>query len=164
MMINKIMLLISTITMMMNHPMNMGMMLILQTTLACMLMTEMFSSPWYSYIMFISIVSGLMVMFIYMASIISNMKFKLNPTLMLTVMTLTLMLQNLSNSSTETIIKMINNKIYILKNENLKTTIKFFNMNKGIMTMMIMLTLFILLVSITNIVTKNKGPLKKSYV
>nr|YP_009927093.1 NADH dehydrogenase subunit 6 [Libellula angelina]AXZ70360.1 NADH dehydrogenase subunit 6 [Libellula angelina] len=60
----------------MMHPMNMGITLLLQTIMMCILMGLMSYSSWFSYILFLVFLGGMLVLFIYMTSIASNEIFK----------------------------------------------------------------------------------------
>nr|QDI94021.1 NADH dehydrogenase subunit 6 [Tuxedo flavicollis] len=59
-----------------NHPMSMGMILILQTLTISIQSGMVMKTFWMSYILTITMLSGMLVLFIYMASIASNEKFK----------------------------------------------------------------------------------------
>nr|YP_009231713.1 NADH dehydrogenase subunit 6 [Moloha majora]ALZ50231.1 NADH dehydrogenase subunit 6 [Moloha majora] len=60
----------------MNHPLSMGLTLLLQTIFICITSGLSSSSFWFSYILFLIFLGGMMVLFIYVASLASNTKFK----------------------------------------------------------------------------------------
>nr|QFO87061.1 NADH dehydrogenase subunit 6 [Latreillia valida] len=60
----------------MNHPLSMGLTLLLQTIFICITSGMSSSSFWFSYILFLIFLGGMMVLFIYVASLASNTKFK----------------------------------------------------------------------------------------
>nr|YP_010024771.1 NADH dehydrogenase subunit 6 [Neurothemis fulvia]QOQ35069.1 NADH dehydrogenase subunit 6 [Neurothemis fulvia] len=60
----------------MSHPMNMGVTLLLQTLMMTILMGVMSYTSWFSYILFLVFLGGMLVLFIYMTSIASNELFK----------------------------------------------------------------------------------------
>nr|QLM01514.1 NADH dehydrogenase subunit 6 [Palaemon elegans] len=71
----------------MNHPLAMGLTLITQTIMIC-LMTGLTSGfGWFSYILFLIFLGATLVLFIYVASLASNEIFKINP-----IMTLILLM------------------------------------------------------------------------
>nr|UZZ43916.1 NADH dehydrogenase subunit 6 [Ecnomus sp. XG-2021] len=73
----------------MNHPMSISLMLMIQILLSCYLMNMILQMTWFSYILFIIIIGGLMILFIYMCSMSSNKIFNLNLNyLLLTTLTL----------------------------------------------------------------------------
>nr|UPL66008.1 NADH dehydrogenase subunit 6 [Embiophila sp.] len=57
------------------HPLSMGLLLILQTIMIALMTGAWIKSFWFSYILLITMVSGTLVLFIYMASVASNEKF-----------------------------------------------------------------------------------------
>nr|YP_001468384.2 NADH dehydrogenase subunit 6 [Culicoides arakawae] len=58
------------------HPMSMGLILLIQTLLTCMFTGFMTKSFWFSYILFLIFIGGMLILFIYMSSLASNEKFK----------------------------------------------------------------------------------------
>nr|AZZ89034.1 NADH dehydrogenase subunit 6 [Achilidae gen. 1 sp. n. 1 SX-2018] len=161
------MLMNSVISLNMNHPLSMGFMLTVQTTIMCLYSSTLMSSPWFGYILFIIMIGGMMVMFMYMSSIASNEKFKLMKmksiliiTMMMTVIA-TITNQDLSLEET---FKMMENKTIIISNEEMKSTAKFMTKFKSNLTILIMLILLLTMISVTNISSTFEGPLKKTYV
>nr|QWK41060.1 NADH dehydrogenase subunit 6 [Tenomerga trabecula] len=59
-----------------SHPMSMGLILLIQTTLITLLISSISSYSWLSYILFLIMIGGMMVLFIYMTSLASNELFK----------------------------------------------------------------------------------------
>nr|YP_009671889.1 NADH dehydrogenase subunit 6 [Axianassa australis]QCX31749.1 NADH dehydrogenase subunit 6 [Axianassa australis] len=73
------------------HPLSMGLALLTQTSLVCLTIGMITPSPWFSYILFLIFLGGMMVLFIYVASLASNEHFKLSPlTATATIMSLLL--------------------------------------------------------------------------
>uniref|UniRef100_A0AAU7YUB1 NADH-ubiquinone oxidoreductase chain 6 n=1 Tax=Cheilosia bombiformis TaxID=3103807 RepID=A0AAU7YUB1_9MUSC len=68
-------LMFSFIFMQMNHPLSMGMMLLIQTIMICCISGLMTKSFWFSYILFLIFIGGLLVLFIYVTSLASNEMF-----------------------------------------------------------------------------------------
>nr|YP_010974590.1 NADH dehydrogenase subunit 6 [Pomacea reevei]WNR57043.1 NADH dehydrogenase subunit 6 [Pomacea reevei] len=58
----------------MSQPLSLGLIIMFSTLLMCLLMGSFFSS-WYAYILFLIYVGGLLVMFIYVATLMPNMLF-----------------------------------------------------------------------------------------
>nr|AWN56260.1 NADH dehydrogenase subunit 6 [Euschistus heros] len=77
-----VMVLLSMMMMWMNHPLSMGLILILQTIMIAMIAGFMAKSFFFSYIITIIMLSGALVLFIYMASVASNEKFNSHVKLM----------------------------------------------------------------------------------
>nr|AOY39835.1 NADH dehydrogenase subunit 6 [Pityogenes trepanatus] len=66
---------LSTMFIFMNHPLALGSNLFLQTTLIALISGKLISNFWYSYLLFLIMVGGMLILFIYMTSIASNEKF-----------------------------------------------------------------------------------------
>nr|YP_009112544.1 NADH dehydrogenase subunit 6 [Paranephrops planifrons]CEK40194.1 NADH dehydrogenase subunit 6 [Paranephrops planifrons] len=60
------------------HPLSMGLILLIQTTLICIASGLFNSSFWFSYILFLIFLGGMLIIFIYIASLASNEAFKIN--------------------------------------------------------------------------------------
>nr|YP_010137197.1 NADH dehydrogenase subunit 6 [Apriona germarii]QWM97269.1 NADH dehydrogenase subunit 6 [Apriona germarii] len=58
------------------HPLSFGLILLLETILISMLSGLMNFNYWYSYILFLIMIGGMLILFIYMTSVASNEKFK----------------------------------------------------------------------------------------
>nr|WKU84175.1 NADH dehydrogenase subunit 6 [Somula decora] len=71
-------LLFSFIFMQMTHPLSMGMMLLIQTVMICSITGLMTKSFWFSYILFLIFIGGMLVLFIYVTSLASNEMFSLS--------------------------------------------------------------------------------------
>nr|YP_009172214.1 NADH dehydrogenase subunit 6 [Kamimuria chungnanshana]ALF36423.1 NADH dehydrogenase subunit 6 [Kamimuria chungnanshana] len=73
----------------MNHPLAMGLMLLLQTLLVTLITGFMTQSFWFSYILFLVFLGGLLVLFIYVTSLASNEMFTLSTSTLMSVVMLT---------------------------------------------------------------------------
>nr|YP_009763125.1 NADH dehydrogenase subunit 6 [Cryptalaus larvatus]QIR63637.1 NADH dehydrogenase subunit 6 [Cryptalaus larvatus] len=89
-------LVMSVTFMFMNHPLSMGLILLIQTTLIAMITGLMSHNFWFSYILFMIMIGGMLVLFIYMTSVASNEKFmfsnKISILLFVTITTTTLIM------------------------------------------------------------------------
>nr|YP_003345044.1 NADH dehydrogenase subunit 6 [Telchinia issoria]ACT83175.1 NADH dehydrogenase subunit 6 [Telchinia issoria] len=61
-----------------NHPLAMGVTILIQTLLMCILSGMLINTYWFSYTLFLIFLGGLLVLFIYVSSIASNELFKIN--------------------------------------------------------------------------------------
>nr|WGT89650.1 NADH dehydrogenase subunit 6 [Sclomina pallens] len=150
---------ISITFMFLKHPLSMGMALIMQTINVSLITGMMINTFWFSYILLITMLSGALVLFIYMASIASNEKFYTSITMMLFILAsmgvaLTLTLLKAYPNMTETIKKMN------LNNEQVLSLIKMFNMHNMIVTLTMIIYLFMTMVVISYIVNVHEGPLR----
>nr|QFG40081.1 NADH dehydrogenase subunit 6 [Munidopsis lauensis] len=71
-------LILSFLFLSMTHPLTAGLTLLLQTTLVATITGLAYPSFWFSYILFLIFLGGMLVLFIYVASIASNEQFKFN--------------------------------------------------------------------------------------
>nr|ART65594.1 NADH dehydrogenase subunit 6 [Lamprigera yunnana] len=90
-MITLMLMLTSIMFMLTSHPLSMGMSLLCHTLFISMNSGLLSSSFWYSYILFLIMIGGLMVLFIYMTSVASNEKSKFSNKIFI-MMILTMML------------------------------------------------------------------------
>nr|YP_010381641.1 NADH dehydrogenase subunit 6 [Symplana brevistrata]UDL72016.1 NADH dehydrogenase subunit 6 [Symplana brevistrata] len=159
------MMLLIMVTPLMKHPMSLGFLLIMQTSLVSMNLFINLESSWYSYILFITIIGGMMVMFMYMASISSNEKFKtMNMKLIIFMLILMTLIFNIKKETmlNELNLKLEEKKLIYQEFQETKSTYKFFNFNKNKITILMMLVLLITMISVTNISSSFEGPLKKT--
>nr|YP_010282301.1 NADH dehydrogenase subunit 6 [Layahima valida]UHA57015.1 NADH dehydrogenase subunit 6 [Layahima valida]UHM24964.1 NADH dehydrogenase subunit 6 [Layahima valida] len=150
------------------HPLAMGLMLLIQTiiiSLACGLFTY---SYWFAYILFLIMLGGMLVLFIYVTSLASNelfsfsMKSLFMSIFMFSLMMITLLLTDNLMLMTNNL-EMINMSPEKMLSENELNLIKLYNnptMNITIMMINYLLLTLIVVVKITNI---NYGPLRQSY-
>lgn len=60
------------------HPLSFGLILLLQTIYTCLISGLINLNFWYSYILFLVLIGGILILFIYITRIASNEKFKFN--------------------------------------------------------------------------------------
>nr|WBK17700.1 NADH dehydrogenase subunit 6 [Polionemobius taprobanensis] len=66
------MILLNFILPFLNHPLSITILMLLQSLLICLLMCLINTSSWFSYILFLSFLGGMLVLFIYMTTLASN--------------------------------------------------------------------------------------------
>nr|AFP16878.1 NADH dehydrogenase subunit 6 [Impressosora ruficollis] len=147
----------------MNHPLSLGSILLLQTITISIITGKMMINFWYSYIMFLVMVGGMLILFMYMTSIASNEKFSMsNSTMFMTCSSpmifffLKSWILELSNKSMDS--EMINKTI-----ETSLSMTKFMQQNTYLILMFLMLYLFIALIATVKISSINQGPLRQMY-
>nr|AQP28076.1 NADH dehydrogenase subunit 6 [Macrotermes sp. B TB-2017] len=144
----------------MKHPMAMGLMLLIQTTMVCLMSGMMYKSFWFSYILFMIMVGGMLVLFMYMTSLASNEMFSPSNKLM-TMMLMTMpALMYLMPSKTNN--KEMNEHSTMLENEITTTTTVMYNQMMGMMTTLLVLYMLMTLIVVVNIINVSKGPLRHS--
>nr|QGU83703.1 NADH dehydrogenase subunit 6 [Eysarcoris aeneus] len=144
---------LSLVLMTLNHPLSMGLILILQTIMTAMIIGYMIESFLFSYIIIIIMLSGALVLFIYMASVASNEKFKLSLKLSLLSMMMFMIMYIL--------ISPFNSSI-LFNNNNIDkvSLIKIFNTMTAQMTLMVIIYLLFTMIVVSNIAKVTEGPLR----
>nr|YP_010626100.1 NADH dehydrogenase subunit 6 [Fibla pasiphae]WBK02911.1 NADH dehydrogenase subunit 6 [Fibla pasiphae] len=142
----------------MKHPLIMGFLLIIQTLLISLISGFLNNTYWFSYILFLVMIGGMMILFIYMTSLASNEKyyfsslyFFLNLTMLLFSIILILMIYYYNFSMIN-----LNNEINLMFNLN-----KLYNLNSKNITLISIIYLLITLIIIIKITNKNLGPLRQ---
>nr|WNG77949.1 NADH dehydrogenase subunit 6 [Helius pluto] len=161
-------LIMSFIFMQMKHPLAMGMLLLMQTFIIC-LITGIFSKTfWFSYILFLIFLGGMLVLFIYVTSLASNEMFSFssnlmfNMTLLFMIMMIFMIMMDFSIissliSNLEMNLTTTQNN-YIMENSiNLN---KLYNFPTNFMTILLINYLFLTLIIIVKISNNFMGPLR----
>nr|YP_010271038.1 NADH dehydrogenase subunit 6 [Scarites subterraneus]UJY97983.1 NADH dehydrogenase subunit 6 [Scarites subterraneus] len=156
----------------MNHPLSMGLILLLQTILISLISGLFTYSYWFSYILFLVMLGGMLVLFIYMTSLASNEMFNFSNKLTIMffmIMSISfiifffldyMMFNPLFKNSN--LMEMFNN-ILMLKNENIKTLNMIYNQPNNIITIMLINYLFLTLIAVVKITDINYGPLRQKF-
>nr|YP_009350179.1 NADH dehydrogenase subunit 6 [Pseudacanthotermes spiniger]AQP26496.1 NADH dehydrogenase subunit 6 [Pseudacanthotermes spiniger] len=142
----------------MKHPLAMGMMLLTQTIMLCMISGMMYKSFWFSYILFMIMVGGMLVLFMYMTSLASNEMFSLSNKMMITMMMLLPILTYMMPSTTNN--KEMNEYNKMMESEITTTTTVMYNQMMGMMTTLLVLYMLLTLIVVVNIINVSKGPLR----
>nr|QIK50400.1 NADH dehydrogenase subunit 6 [Chorosoma macilentum] len=152
-----ILLTMAFIFMWLNHPISMGITIIIQTLIISSITGLMLGSFWFSYILVITMLSGMIVLFIYMASIASNEKFLPSMKLMLfsfIMMILGLLLQYNNKFDDNQMMNMSS-----LPTEYI-SLMTMFNMKHKNITLMMVTFLFMTMITVSLIVNISEGPLR----
>nr|AVY52177.1 NADH dehydrogenase subunit 6 [Lepidoptera sp. 1 TS-2018] len=170
--ISMIMMYLSIIMFFLNHPLSMGLMILIQTLLICIFTGMLINTYWFSYILFLTFLGGLLVLFIYISSIASNEMFKTSFTLkillslMITFIIIIsyMYMYNLSWMNFNQNLEMNNfmNNFLFFNNENKINLSKLYNNQTFMMMMMMMIYLFITLIAVVKITNIFYGPLRPS--
>nr|YP_006460144.1 NADH dehydrogenase subunit 6 [Papilio bianor]YP_009025096.1 NADH dehydrogenase subunit 6 [Papilio syfanius]YP_010485984.1 NADH dehydrogenase subunit 6 [Papilio dialis]AEI26112.1 NADH dehydrogenase subunit 6 [Papilio bianor]AGG19621.1 NADH dehydrogenase subunit 6 [Papilio bianor]AHH24451.1 NADH dehydrogenase subunit 6 [Papilio bianor]AHN95407.1 NADH dehydrogenase subunit 6 [Papilio syfanius]UVW82143.1 NADH dehydrogenase subunit 6 [Papilio dialis] len=153
-----------------NHPLSMGLMILIQTLIICLLSGMLINSYWFSYILFLVFLGGLLVLFIYVSSVASNELFNMNfflKNIMLFLLTLSLFFSfsymynlNWLNLSFNYEMKNMMNFFIFFNNENKINLSKLYNNQTHLLMMMLIIYLFITLVAIVKITNIFFGPIR----
>nr|YP_003097174.1 NADH dehydrogenase subunit 6 [Psacothea hilaris]ACR44363.1 NADH dehydrogenase subunit 6 [Psacothea hilaris] len=156
-------LLLSFIFMFLMHPLSFGLILLLQTTMIALITGMMNFNYWFSYIIFLIMIGGMLILFIYMTSVASNEKFKFSYKLTLACIFITSIMSLLFIIDLYYFnLNSMNNLFNQVNHENFKLSMNKFmnwpmNMNFFLMIIYLLVTL-IMVVKITNI---QYGPLRQ---
>nr|AGC22370.1 NADH dehydrogenase subunit 6 [Hemicharilaus monomorphus] len=151
-----------------NHPMSMMMFVISQTFLIGLTSGTLMESFWLAYILFLTFLGGMLVLFIYITSIASNEMFKLkSSSIFLTSMiwiflTATLIILDKSmyiDLSKSSDMMITNSNIHI--QEMSMSLEKIYNNPTFMITIMMMIYLFLALLAVVKITNINQGPIRK---
>nr|UJG10825.1 NADH dehydrogenase subunit 6 [Ips typographus]UUG47430.1 NADH dehydrogenase subunit 6 [Ips typographus]UUG47547.1 NADH dehydrogenase subunit 6 [Ips typographus] len=148
------------------HPLSLGGILFTQTSLAALASSYLFMNSWYSYILFLIMIGGMLILFIYMTSIASNEKF-LMPSkwkIFSNCFFISVFLISYSFFNDTFMEKLISTKwIFFWLDESFKpwTLSKFFNEPFYQMIIFLMIYLFLTLIATVKISGKPKGSLRQ---
>nr|URH16837.1 NADH dehydrogenase subunit 6 [Glyptotermes pubescens] len=147
----------------MKHPLAMGMMLLTQTMLACLISGLMHKSFWFQYILFMVFVGGMLVLFVYVTSLASNEMFSLSTKMMIMAFSFTIPAMILVKMNWT----MLNSKEVMehemmMINEITTVTSKLYNQPNGTMTILMALYLFLTLIVVVKITNISSGPLRQT--
>nr|YP_009351063.1 NADH dehydrogenase subunit 6 [Anhangatermes macarthuri]AQP28475.1 NADH dehydrogenase subunit 6 [Anhangatermes macarthuri] len=142
----------------MKHPMAMGLMLLMQTIVVCLISGTMYKNFWFSYILFMIMIGGMLVLFMYMTSLASNEMFspsnKMLTISMITMPVLVYIMPTVTNN------KEMNTHNTMMENEITTTTTVMYNQMMGMMTIMLVIYMLLTLIVVVNIINVSKGPLR----
>nr|AJD80533.1 NADH dehydrogenase subunit 6 [Cherax sp. YPL-2015] len=154
-------ILFSTLT----HPLSMGLTLLAQTILICMLSGLFSPSFWFSYILFLIFLGGMLILFIYVSSLASNEAFKIHlKSSLLLILSLFLtpimiLLDPLTLPS-----KFFNSSLFLILNNktNLTTlsTSSIYSLPSFPLTILVILYLLLTLIVIVSIINISSSPLR----
>nr|YP_010616547.1 NADH dehydrogenase subunit 6 [Melitaea bellona]WAU48194.1 NADH dehydrogenase subunit 6 [Melitaea bellona] len=155
-----------------NHPFSMGLMILIQTLFLCLLSSMLINTYWFSYILFLIFLGGLLIIFIYVSSIASNELFKISPFNKSFIFFLLLMFllsfffkDNLfwMNFSFNDEMKNFFNLFLFFNNEFNFNLSKLYNSQTYMLTMMMIIYLFITLIAVVKITNIFFGPLRSNF-
>nr|AXS64929.1 NADH dehydrogenase subunit 6 [Elateroidea sp. 7 KM-2017] len=152
--------------MFLSHPLSMGFILMIQAMLIAMITGMMSHNFWFSYILFIIMIGGMLVLFIYMTSVASNEKFlysnKLAVMMMTTVsfMMMTLIIDSFFSFQMSTNLDMMlteNNPMFQL------SLMKYINLPSNWIMISMIIYLLVTLIAVVKITNITYGPLRQKF-
>nr|YP_009175375.1 NADH dehydrogenase subunit 6 [Neuronema laminatum]AKZ17623.1 NADH dehydrogenase subunit 6 [Neuronema laminatum] len=149
------------------HPLSMGLILLMQTIIISLLCGLMTYTYWFSYILFLIMVGGMLILFIYMTSLASNelFIFKMNNLLYNLIIFFIFLISILLYDNFFSMMINLENMQFMnmMMEENSSNLIKLYNnpsMNMTLMLINYLLLTLIIVIKITNI---NYGPLRQMF-
>nr|AVN67631.1 NADH dehydrogenase subunit 6 [Paratemnopteryx couloniana] len=146
----------------MNHPLAMGLILLIQTTLISLISGLLSQSFWFSYILFLIFLGGMLILFIYVTSLASNEMFSLSTKMMISstfIMLLSMIIFHISKN-----MPMQNQEMMytmLLNNPLYSSLMKLYNQPMGNITILLASYLFLTLIAVVKITNIFKGPLRQ---
>nr|WGO57792.1 NADH dehydrogenase subunit 6 [Jacobsonina sp.] len=146
----------------MNHPLAMGLILLIQTVMISLITGMLSQTFWFSYILFLIFLGGMLILFIYVTSLASNEMFFLStkiiismiPTMIIIFLTLLLIKSPVMQNQEMTLFMSMNNSI-------INSLVKLYNQPTGIITILLASYLFLTLIAVVKITNIFKGPLRQ---
>nr|YP_009742244.1 NADH dehydrogenase subunit 6 [Zemeros flegyas]QID90321.1 NADH dehydrogenase subunit 6 [Zemeros flegyas] len=161
---------ISIIMIFINHPLSLGILILLQTFILCLLSGMMIHTYWFSYILFLTFMGGLLVLFIYVSSIASNEIFNFSIFNKLFIFILSIMIMifsflfinnlNWMNINFNNEMNNFFNMFMFFNVENNVSLTKLYNEQTYFLMMMMIIYLFITLIAVVKITNIFFGPLR----
>nr|YP_010722535.1 NADH dehydrogenase subunit 6 [Phocoderma betis]WDV16729.1 NADH dehydrogenase subunit 6 [Phocoderma betis] len=172
MFLSLLLMFISFMMFFLNHPLSMGFLILIQTLLLCLMLGMIIETYWFSYILFLTFLGGLLVLFIYVSSIASNEMFKFSNNMKLYFLLMILIILMILISFNKNIFWMNNfinyeiinfNNMMLFNNENMINLNKLYNNYTILIMSMLIIYLFITLVTVIKITNIFYGPLRSNF-
>nr|QXT45705.1 NADH dehydrogenase subunit 6 [Cinygmina sp. 2 CLS53BF04] len=165
------MLLISALTIgmtftFMNHPLAMGLVLLCQTLLMALLTGLLAPSFWFSYILFLVFLGGMLVLFIYVTSLASNEMFSISSQSMLLILTVSglLVLFSLINDPLSWLCPELSEQMIPPQSQLISDLsnllLKLYSAPSHFLTLLLVSYLFLTLIAVVTITQIFEGPLR----
>nr|QHZ87559.1 NADH dehydrogenase subunit 6 [Epeorus sp. XL-2019] len=150
----------------MNHPLAMGLVLLCQTLIVALMTGLLAPSFWFSYILFLVFLGGMLVLFIYVTSLASNEMFSISSATLLFVLTFVglLMVFSLINDpclwgAPHEFDQLINPQLFSSLDLSVML-MKIYSSPSHFMTLILVSYLFLTLIAVVNITQIFEGPLR----
>nr|AVJ52595.1 NADH dehydrogenase subunit 6 [Sphaerocoris annulus] len=154
-MLFSMMITLSIMFLWLKHPMSMGFILMLQAVIVALISGMMISNFFFSYIIVIIMLSGALVLFIYMASMASNEKFK-TPVNMILLFMVSMLINMIITNNMDTFMYSKNSNL----GDGTISLMKLFNSMSSYITMAMILYLLFTMIVVTFIASNKEGPLR----
>nr|YP_010946749.1 NADH dehydrogenase subunit 6 [Pseudoglomeris beybienkoi]WGO57493.1 NADH dehydrogenase subunit 6 [Pseudoglomeris beybienkoi] len=159
-MLINISMMLSLFFMQMNYPLALGLILLIQTVVISTITGMMSQFFWFSYTLFLVFLGGMLILFIYVTSLVSNETISMS-TMMIMINFIMFLLLMLMNSSWLNMVNLESLNFLMMNNELPLLLIKIYNQPSGMITIMLAMYLFITLIAVVKITSISKGPLRQ---
>nr|AIL31459.1 NADH dehydrogenase subunit 6 [Daimio tethys] len=164
------MIIITLFMFFLKHPLSMGLMILIQTLLICLISGLYIYTYWFSYILFLTFSGGLLVLFIYVSSVASNELFSfpfkniIIITFLFTILMTNLLFfdMNFMNLVYDYFKPNNLNNYFIFINNNSMNLTKLYNEQTYLLTILMVTYLFITLIAVVKITNIFYGPLRSN--
>nr|YP_010563529.1 NADH dehydrogenase subunit 6 [Epicauta emmerichi]UBU96213.1 NADH dehydrogenase subunit 6 [Epicauta emmerichi] len=150
----------SILFMFLTHPLSLGLTLIIQTIIISIMTGSMCYNFWFSYILFLIMIGGMLILFIYMTSVASNEKFNFNLKLSMLMIFMTVMLMTFSFFNENLDLVVNNDMINYDQNTLSISMIKYTYIPTNMVLTFMIIYLFITLIAVVKITSLESGPLR----
>nr|YP_008757579.1 NADH dehydrogenase subunit 6 [Octostigma sinensis]AEV44844.1 NADH dehydrogenase subunit 6 [Octostigma sinensis] len=154
-----IMIMLSVLFILSNHPFPMIFILLIQTALMALSLGMMFSTFWYSYILLLIYLGGMLILFLYIASLSPNLMFKSKKFLLFCTLILFLFLPLLWDQALIPL-DLLNPENNSIPSSSEQSSSKLYSNNLSFLIIMVMSYLLLTLIAAANIAKSNLGPLQ----
>nr|ARI44209.1 NADH dehydrogenase subunit 6 [Chamaemyia juncorum] len=150
------------------HPLAMGLMLLIQTTMSCLYIGMIYKTFWFSYMLFLIFLGGMLILFIYVTSLASNEMFSMSLTsftfyyiifftifMFIWILDKSYIISHIKNLEMEYISKMT---MYF--KENQLNMLNLYTYPTNMITLMLMIYLLVTLIAVVKITKMFYGPLR----
>nr|YP_010044612.1 NADH dehydrogenase subunit 6 [Dorcus koreanus]QPF24634.1 NADH dehydrogenase subunit 6 [Dorcus koreanus] len=144
-----------------NHPLSLGGLLLIQSVLIALISGWMNITFWYSYILLLIMIGGMLVLFMYMTSVASNEKFKSSTPMILLLLALSLMIMSVYPFTDQWLLS-----FNIMTSENYKSIFSLLSLNKFLnfpaimISVLLIIYLLITMIVVIKISSFKQGPLR----
>nr|QZP41273.1 NADH dehydrogenase subunit 6 [Geoscapheus dilatatus] len=145
----------------MNHPLAMGLILLIQTIMISMITGLSTQSFWFSYMLFLIFIGGMLVLFIYITSLASNEMFIMSTKLLYLMMMMMPLLVFLMKMN---FLKLTNQEslmFLMINNSTPLPLLKLYSYPTGTLTILMAIYLLITLIAVVKIINIFSGPLRQ---
>nr|YP_009484284.1 NADH dehydrogenase subunit 6 [Paratoxodera polyacantha]AVQ55071.1 NADH dehydrogenase subunit 6 [Paratoxodera polyacantha] len=148
-----------------NHPLSMGLILFLQAILMCLISGWMSLSFWFSYILLLIYLGGMLVLFMYVTSLASNEMFLYSNMMIMTLFFLPgflILIYYVNFYYPVNLYESMENNFMFKTTHNI-FLLKMYNQPMNLITIMIASYLFLTLIGVVKIIYIYKGPLRQMF-